>query len=204
MRRIIFPKLMAAGLVVLASACASAPAYDPVQFTALLNEVRAEPNPVIAASTLTRTLETASLDSAQRAQLHFERGQVRWAGAVDKPAAISDFKTYLALQPAGAEAQTATDNMDLIAEEIDAHRERLTGLQNQSDWFDDMTALGDIAKAAARYQASGLTPTHAQADLLRGAGLICKPPSGRQPLYPLRAGSNRPEGEAWCLTAPDS
>ncbi len=191
--------LALAFFVLAACETVSAPTeMDPLAFDAALAQAQSLDNPVTAERQLSDLLEVEILGDQQRARLLFERAKRRWTGAIDKPGAIDDLKQSIALRPEAPINQEVTRNIADLSSEVADHQARLAGLQNQSDWFDDTVALGQMKVAADRYRQQELTPNPAQAYLLREAGYICAGADTAAAVHKHQPVPEHVEGLIWC------
>ncbi len=176
---------------------------DPLAFDAAFGQAETMDHPIASERAFSALLTDNPLSDPQQATVLEARAKVRQDAGINKPGAVADLRRAMMLRPgvpanAGLEAQAAQ-----LEEEIEEHRERLTGLQNQAEWLNDMIAIGSMDKAAQRYRVSKLTPNERQTYLLREAGHICE--TGSDDLVhdhsPIPAYI---EGLVWCPLEPNT
>lgn len=157
------------------AACATVPAsMDPDLFQA--QRTRIETNPSIAASeaAFADLLARTDLTEDQQVDLLYLRADKRWESRFNLPGMLADLDRALELRPDDLRASDGERRKVFARTEIENAQRRLAQLQNLPDWFDDKTLMGDLDAGAARYRASGLTPTDAQLYLLRESGYVCR------------------------------
>lgn len=185
-------------LAALLAACATVPAGMGPAFDTAMSHAKADPNPYAADASLSVLLSNASLSDDQRARALYARGSLRRQTGDDRRGAVRDFESMLALAPAHPLAPNAREELDFARKDVETIEAGLQRMLSLSRWFDSMWVLGDHETAAARYRASGLSPSAAEIARLAAAGYVCRDADGHLPVYTL--GDMRPDLETlyWC------
>ena len=173
------------------------PTMDPVLFDSEMSRLESNPSPASADQALAQLLARTDLTDVQRADALYLRAEKRLAAKFDVPGAVQDLDAFLLLLPEDPRAATAGRHKVFAATEIENAQRRLAQLQNLPDWFDDKVLMGDLTAAAARYQASGLTPNEAQLYLLREGGFVCDGPDGT-PVHQHGDAPQYAQNAVWC------
>ncbi len=176
----------------------AAPEMEQAGFEQVMARAASNPSPAAIDRDLTALLARTELSDDQKAKVYRLRGEKRWRGGFNKPGAVEDFDSFLALRPADQEVANVRTERRSAQSEISNHQQRLRGLQTLPAWFDDKVAMGEIAEAAARYRKSGLTPTDRQVYTLREAGYICTNASGGEAIHRYGALPAYAASLAWC------
>ena len=191
-----------ASLLVGLSACETVPEAEPEMeqagFEQIMARAATNPSPAAIDRDLTGLLARTELSDDQKAKIYRLRGEKRWRGGYNKPGAIEDFDSFLAMRPSDPEAANVRTERRSAQSEISGHQRRLRGLQTLPAWFDDKVAMGGIAEAAARYRKSGLTPTDRQVYTLREAGYVCTNASGGEAIHRYGALPAYAASLVWC------
>jgi len=191
-----------ASLLIVLSACETVPeapsAMEQAGFEQVMARAASNPSPAAIDRDLTALLARTELSDDQKAKIYRLRGEKRWRGAFNKPGAIEDFDSFLAIRPADPEVANVRIERRSAQSDISGHQQRLRGLQTLPAWFNDKVAMGDIAEAAARYRKSGLTPTDRQVYTLREAGYICTNASGGEAIHRYGALPAYAASLVWC------
>lgn len=156
-------------------ACATVPAnMDPELFQTQRTEIATNPSIAASEAAFADLLSRTDLSEDQRIDLLYLRADKRWESRFNLPGAVADLDRVLALRPDDLRASDGERRKVFARTEIEQAQRRLAQLQNLPDWFDDKALMGDLEAGAARYRASGLTPTDAQLYLLRESGYVCR------------------------------
>lgn len=202
-RRILIP----ATLVFMAACATTPPPEMPVDaFEAAMTDAKANPSPASVDIVLSALLARDDLNQLQRSEILFVRAEKRQAGAFNLPGAVADLDAFLAARPEDLRVADAQRLRELANLSVEGATDRLSRLQNLRNWFDDKVALGALSEAAARYQASGLTPTAQQTYTLQEAGYVCSTTESEaaDPLHTYGPEPDYATGLVWCEALPDT
>lgn len=174
------------------------PTFDPVLFAAQVDAIESNPSTWAVDQELTTLLSREDLTIEQRASGLFIRAKRRFEGKYNVPGAIEDYTAFATLLPEDPRNAMAERHKVFAATEIENAQRRLAQLQTLSAWFDDKVLMGDLEAGAARYKASGLTPTDHQTYLLKEAGYICIGEVSGEPVHRFGEVPTYAENAVWC------
>ncbi|MGH1422363.1 MAG: hypothetical protein ACRBEQ_11135 [Hyphomonas sp.] len=155
-------------------------------------------DPYRADAALGQILDDPGLSDDQTARALYRRGSLRRQAGNDRLGAVADFEAMLALAPTHSLASNARTELSYTRQNVQQLQSQLRRLLTHAEWFDAMWVLGERDKAAARYQASRISPTTEQVKALTAAGYICKGDGVGPDVYQL--GDRRSDliGLKWC------
>ncbi|HAE27079.1 MAG TPA: hypothetical protein DCG58_07960 [Hyphomonas adhaerens] len=193
----VYRSFLAALMLAVAAACASAP-EPAIPFSDRLAAAEAAPNPYQTDAALTALLADPSLKQDERAEALYRRGSLRRLAADNRRGAVADLEAMLALAPDHPRAGQAEIELDLARSDLEALEPRLGYMLTLSQWFDVSWTLGDREAPALRYQKSGISPNEAQTQRLKDAGFICGADGAGGPVQGAGDPRDWLEGLTWC------